>query len=315
MRGPADNLQYNVRIFGSTLHAAHTRGIITMPVVEIGLLREIPLFSLMDDQELALLAQNLDERNYLAGQMIISAGEPGSTMFVVGSGRVELFVKATGGEKIVLSVVTAGGLFGELALLDDEPRSASAIALENTRLFVIDRHDLQLLVGAHPAAALDMMAMLGRRIREANILMSERVTRNVNEEIQETLTLGQRLSDFLTILAGDIRFVYFSVIWFGVWIVLNTRVIPGLEPFDPFPFGLLTMVVSLEAIFLSLFVLISQNRQAQRDKVRNDIEYDVNLKAELEIRALTTQVDDLQQLILSHLASLNGNGNGRESKG
>jgi uncharacterized membrane protein len=120
------------------------------------------------------------------------------------------------------------------------------------------------------------------------------------------------LSDFLTSLAGNIRFVYFSAIWFVVWIIWNINIIPGLQPFDPFPFGLLTMVVSLEAIFLSLFVLISQNRQAQREKVRNDIEYEVNLKAEIEIRQLMHTVEDLQQLIIQNFKDLHrveANGN------
>jgi CRP/FNR family transcriptional regulator, cyclic AMP receptor protein len=192
-------------------------------------------------------------------------------------------------------------LFGELSLLDTEPRSASAIALDYTTLLIIDRHDLEILITAHPMAALDMMAMLGKRMRETNAILSNRVAKNVNEEIHPPTSLGARISDLLTSIAGDIRFVYFSVIWFGTWIVLNTNIIPGLEPFDPFPFGLLTMVVSLEAIFLSLFVLISQNRQAARDKVRNDIEYEVNLKAEIEIRDILLKLENLQQLVIEHL--------------
>jgi CRP/FNR family cyclic AMP-dependent transcriptional regulator len=275
-----------------------------MPVVDTDIIRNIPLFSLLDDAELTVLAQNLDEKSFLAGQIIISAGEPGNTMFVVASGRVELFIKDKAGDKVILGYIMPGELFGELSLLDDAPRSASAIAQENTRLFVVDRNDLEILVKAHPAAALDMMTMLGRRIRDSNLLVSQRVTRNVNELIPESTTLGQRLSDRLTQVAGDIRFVYFSLIWFFVWIVWNTNLIPGVHPFDPFPFGLLTMVVSLEAIFLSLFVLISQNRQAERDKVRNDIEYDVNLKAEIEIREVMTRLDDLQQLVITHLSTL-----------
>src|SRR5262249_15767123 len=95
--------------------------------------------------------------------------------------------------------------------------------------------------------------------------------------------------------------VYFSAAWFFVWIVLNTHILPGVEAFDPFPFGLLTMVVSLEAIFLSLFVLISQNRQAERDKVRNDIEYEVNIKPEIEIRPMQDKINGLEQILVGHL--------------
>jgi CRP/FNR family transcriptional regulator, cyclic AMP receptor protein len=286
-----------------------------MPINDAKMLRTIPLFELFDDQEIAALAGQLDEKRVLAGQLIFSAGDPGGTMFIVHSGLVELFLQDKAGDRVSLGRVEPGNLFGEFSLLDLEPRSASAKALENTELLVVDRNDLQLLVKAHPDAALDMMAMLTRRIRESNLRVQERVTRNVNEEIPAPATFGERLSDLLTAVAGDIRFVYFSAAWFLVWIILNTEIIPGLKAFDPFPYGLLTMVVSLEAIFLSLFVLISQNRQAAREKVRNDIEYDVNLKAELEIRALSQQVDNLQELMLQHLSSMSAFEAAQFSKG
>jgi CRP/FNR family transcriptional regulator, cyclic AMP receptor protein len=276
-----------------------------MPLRNAQILRNIPLFALFDDAEIEVLANQLDEKQYLAGKLIFHEGDPGGAMFIVHSGRVELFVDDKAGERISLGCVEPGNLFGEFSLLDLEPRSATAKAIENTELLVVDRNDLQALVKAHPDAALDMMAMLTRRIRESNIRVQERVTRNVNEEIPAPVTLGARLSDLLTAVAGDIRFVYFSVLWFITWIVINAEIIPGIRAFDPFPYGLLTMVVSLEAIFLSLFVLISQNRQATRERVRNDIEYDVNLKAEVEIRALSKQVDNLQELMLQHLSSMN----------
>lgn len=277
-----------------------------MPLVEADVLRNIPLFELLDDNEIKVLSEQLDEAKYLAGQIIFYAGTPGGTMFVIKKGRVELYIEDTTNNRVSLATLEEGNLFGELSLLDNEYRSATAKALENTDLIVIDRNDLQLLVAAHPAAALDMITMLGKRIREANKLVSERVARNVNEEVKSQTTFGEKLSDVLTAIAGDIRFVYFSAIWFFVWIILNIGIIPHVQAFDPFPFGLLTMVVSLEAIFLSLFVLISQNRGAAREKIRNDIEYEVNLKAEVEIRELQRQIETLQQLMLQHLSSMSG---------
>lgn len=272
-----------------------------MSIINPDLLRNIPLFELLDENEIYALAQQLDQKHFWAGQMIFNEGDPGGTMFIVHSGKVELFTTDEADERILLSFMNRGELFGEFSLLDNEPRSASAKALEDTMLFVIDRHDLEMLFQSHQHAAFDLMAMLSRRIRETDKLIRTRVARNPNTEMTKASTLGERLSDLLTRVAGDIRFVYFSVIWFFTWIVLNTRIIPGLEPFDPFPFGLLTMVVSLEAIFLSLFVLISQNRQAERDKVRNDIEYDVNIKAEIEIRGLHQKINEMQELLLVHL--------------
>jgi len=285
-----------------------------MPIVNPMILRGIPLFSLLDDQELAALAQQLDQQSYLAGQLIISAGEEGDTMFIVESGEVELFLQDSIDEHVTLGIVKPGELFGEFSLLDNAPRSASAIAVNNTLLLIVDSHDLEMLVQSHPHAALDMLSMLGKRVRDANLLVHDRIARNVNEVIPPSTNFGQKLSDVLTTIAGDIRFVYFSFIWFGIWIVLNTRIIPGVEPFDPFPFGLLTMVVSLEAIFLSLFVLISQNRQAQRDKVRNDVEYEVNLKAEIEVRMIMKQIETMQQLMLQHLVSMNKSSTAQQDK-
>jgi CRP/FNR family transcriptional regulator, cyclic AMP receptor protein len=279
-----------------------------MAIIEPNLLRQIPLFELLDDDELKSLAAQLDQKHYLRGQMIFSEGDAGGMMYVVQAGKVQVFIKDRGGDIVHLDDVEKGEIFGELSLLDNEPRSANAKAIEDTLLYVIDRHDLEILFQSHLHAAFDVMATLGKRIRHADRLVGERVVaRNVNEEMGKPHNFGERLSDFLTRIAGDIRFVYFNFFWFAIWVILNTSIIPGLEPFDPFPFGLLTMIVSLLAIFLSLFVLISQNRGAAREKVRNDIEYEVNIKAELEIRDLHNRMDELQQILLGHLQRLDTN--------
>ncbi len=279
-----------------------------MPIVNPNLLRKIPLFELLDDDEARVLSEQLDQKQVYAGQVIFNQGDEGGTMYVVQSGKVEIFLKDDSGEKVILSAIETGGIFGELSLLDNQKRSAGAKALEDGTLYVIDRHDLEMLFKAHEHAALDIMTMLSRRIREADTLVQQRVVaRNVNEVTAQKWTLNQRVADLFATVAGDIRFVYFSAIWFFIWIVLNINIIPSLKPFDPFPFGLLTMIVSLEAIFLSTFVLVSQNRQAERDKVRNDIEYDVNVKAEVEIRDLRNQIDKMEELLVNHLSRLHIN--------
>lgn len=280
-----------------------------MPIKNPKLLRNIPLFQLLDDDERAVLASEMDQEDYLQGQIIFLQGDEGGTMYVVQSGRVELFLTRQDDERVELEIIDPGGLFGELSLLDNRSRSASARAIENSELLVVDRQDLRLLIQDRPDAAIDLLSILGERLRDANMLLRQSVARNVNEEIPQPRNFGQHLSDFLTVIAGDIRFVYFSAVWFFIWIIWNVHIIPGLEVFDPFPFGLLTMLVSLEAIFLSLFVLISQNRQAAREKIRNDIEYKVNLKAELEIRDLSKQMEAMQQTLLKHFATIDATAN------
>ncbi len=279
-----------------------------MPIVNPELLQKIPLFELLDDDETKALAEQLDQERVFAGKVIFNQGDEGGKMYVVQEGKVEIFLMDDNKERVVLSTIESGGIFGELSLLDNDPRSAGAKALVDTVLFVVDRHDLEMLFKTHYHAALDIMTMLSRRIRDADVLVRQRVVaRNVNEEAAPPLNFGTRLADLLTMVAGDIRFAYFCFLWFFVWIVLNTNIIPGLPAFDPFPFGLLTMIVSLLAIFLSLFVLISQNRQTEREKVRNDIEYDVNLKAEVEIRDLHNKVDKMEELLVNHLSRLHIN--------
>ncbi len=276
-----------------------------MSVANPKILRTIPLFQMLDEHELLTLAKELDESYFLAGQDIFTVGDAGDQMYVVESGQVELFLQDKANDRVHLGFVNQGDLFGEFSLLSGEERTSSARALENTKLIIIDQNDLQILVSAHPASALDMLSALGQRLRDSNRIVQERTIRNPNDEMTGPTHWGEKLSDFLTMIAGDIRFVYFSLIWFSVWIVWNINIIPGLVAFDPFPFGLLTMVVSLEAIFLSLFVLISQNRQASRDKVRNDIEYEVNVRAGEEIRVVMKQLEEFQRHTVEHFNDLN----------
>src|SRR5919202_481312 len=188
-------------------------------------------------------------------------------------------------------------------LLDDEPRSATAVALEPTVLLVLDRGDLTLLFQRKPDAALAMLAALGSMARKADKLLQTRVSRNVNVEVEQHSTLLQRIADWLAWFSGSMPFLISHTVWFLVWISLNTFILKD-RAFDPFPFGLLTMIVSLEAIFLACFVLISQNRQAEKDKVRADIEYEVNIKAELEVAHLHEKTDRIQETLLARFNRL-----------
>jgi len=148
-----------------------------------------------------------------------------------------------------------------------------------------------------------MLAAMSTMLREADDLLRSRVSRNVNEEMEEKLTPLQRIADWIAWFSGSMQFLMLNGVWFVVWIAINTLSL-GIDQFDPFPFGLLTMIVSLEAIFLSCFVLISQNRQAAKDKIRSDIEYDVNIKAELEVAHLHEKVDRMYEQMLQKFTLL-----------
>jgi uncharacterized membrane protein len=154
-----------------------------------------------------------------------------------------------------------------------------------------------------PAAALRLLAAMGRMTRKADELLRTRVSRNANEEAEENIGALQRVADWISWFSGSMWFLLLNAIWFVAWIGVNTLPL-GVPAFDPYPFGLLTMIVSLEAIFLSCFVLISQNRQAEKDRVRSNIEYEVNIKAELEVAHLHEKTDRIHAEMLDHFVRL-----------
>ena len=263
------------------------------------LLAEVELFEHVSDEDRARLAEFIDFRQLTAGETLFRTGEPGESLYVVKSGEIELFIRDTAGQKILLAIASAGEVFGELALLDRAPRTATAFALADCELLELDRDDLLLLFQKSPNAALRLLAAMGHMTRKADELLRTRVSRNANEEAEEKISPLQRVADWISWFSGSMSFLLLNATWFIVWIALNTMPL-GTVRFDPYPFGLLTMIVSLEAIFLSCFVLISQNRQAEKDRVRSDIEYEVNIKAELEIAHLHEKTDHVHTEMLEH---------------
>ncbi len=270
------------------------------------LLADIPLFSLLDDGERGALAGRLDDVRFQAGAMLFTTGDPGESMFVLVSGEVEVFFRNNTGQQVTLETVTAGHFIGEISLLDGGSRSASAIARTDVEAIVIDRGDLDEFLRACPAAALDLLGATGRRLRESAELLRRTATRDVNEIEEDHRTTVMRVADVISEFSGSLPFLFIHCFIFFVWIILNVGPLAETRfgAWDPFPFGLLTMVVSLEAIILSVFVLLSQNRQVARDRVRNDIEYDVNLKAELEVTELHKKLDHMSEQILARLERL-----------
>jgi len=268
---------------------------------EADLLKEVPLFQLLDENERTELAAQLDVVGFAAGELIFNYGDPGDAIYVISSGEVEVFFKNDTGERIVLELATRGDFFGELSMLDEGTRSASVMATQETHALRLDRDDLEKFLSLRPHAAMDIITAMGRRHRETVERLRHTATRNVNEELEDHRTLVQKSADWIAGFAGSIPFLLIHVALFAFWLTVNWIHIPGVPQFDPYPFGFLTLAVSLEAIFLSVFVLLSQNRQAAKDRVHADIEYDVNLKAELEIAHLHEKIDRLTGDVLVRL--------------
>ncbi len=271
------------------------------------ILAAVPMFALLDEKERAVLAERVEIEDITEGQCLFDWGDPGDTMYVLQSGQVELSVKTKTGEPLVLEIVGPGEFFGEISLLDAGPRTATAKVIESGRALLVDRGDLDELFKLQPGAAMYLLAATGKRLRHNAMLLRNQAARNVNEEIADQRGVVMRVADAVAAFSGTLEFLVLHIFLFAFWLGWNSF---G-KPFDPFPFNLLTMVVSLEAIMLSTLLLFSSNRQSARDKVQADIEYDVNLKAELQIQHLHEKVDRLTTDFLGRLDRIERSATGR----
>jgi len=275
------------------------------------LINKVIFFSLLDDKERTALTTLFKEIKIHAGQVLFYFGDPGDTFYLVKTGSIELSTRDHGGSKIMLAKCGPGNFFGELSLFDGGARTATAAALEDSQLLVLNRENLNLFLEQNPSAALDMLKVMGQRIRNTGDLLRRRVTRNVNDEIKEKPNLSEKIADNIARICGSLPFLLGHMLLYTFWIIWNIETFRhsginwmGNAVFDPFPYGLLAMSGSIEAIILSTCVLISQNRQAGKDRIRSDIEYEVNLKAELEVAHLHEKIDHMHAEILSRLHKL-----------
>jgi uncharacterized membrane protein len=270
---------------------------------DVDILAEVPLFHHLSEKDRAGLAARIDVERVRAGTQMFAHGDPGGSLYVVRSGVVELYFKNDTGERITLETVGPGQFFGEISLLDGGARTTAAEVKEDLEALVIDRGDLEELIGVSPAAAMSLLAAAGERLRTTVSLLRHTASRNPNVETEDKRTTVMRVADWISEFSGSIPFLFIHLVLFTAWIGLNVGPLAHTPygGWDVFPFGLLTMAVSLEAIILSVFVLLSQNRQVARDRVRNDIEYEVNVKAELQIAHMHEKVDNMYAAILARL--------------
>jgi CRP/FNR family cyclic AMP-dependent transcriptional regulator len=273
---------------------------------DAAVLSDIPFFHFLDDNERVSLATQLEEVKIPEGEVLFHYGEPGDCLYVIRSGKAEVFFKDDTGTRIVLEVAGAGDVVGELSLLDGGPRTASVVVTEALDALRLDRADLDQFLRRHPLAAIDLLSAMGRRLRVTADRLRHTASRNVNVAVEDTRSPVQRVADWIAEFSGSITFLVLHILFFAAWVLLNLPQVPGAPLFDPFPFGLLTMVVSLEAIILSVFVLLSQNRQAAKERIRGDIEYEVNLKAEMEVAHLHEKVDALSAAAADTAARIKG---------
>ncbi len=264
------------------------------------ILAQVTLFESLTPAEREDLHAQMETIQLSSGQTLFRDGHPGTELYIVLEGEVELFCKSDTGERILLETARSGDFFGELSLLDGGARTASALATEPTQALTLSRERLRQFLVTHPTATLGILAATGKRLRKNTELLRRTASRNVNEALEDTQSTLEKAADAVAAFSGSITFLLLQILWFVVWLGWNTL---GPEParFDPYPFSFLTLVVSLEAIILSVLVLLSQNRQTAKDRIRADVEYDVNLKAELEISHLHEKTDEFGAEVLERL--------------
>jgi CRP/FNR family cyclic AMP-dependent transcriptional regulator len=267
----------------------------------VAMLAEIPVFSLLDSTERETLASLLETAKFPQHKVLFDVGDPGDCLYILHAGHIHVYVENTTGDKITLGEFEPGEVFGEISLLDGGPRTATAIAMEDSECFVLTREDLQELITKHPHAALDLLTMVGRRLRATDELLRTHVSRNANAEEDDRMTFGERIADKVASFGGSWSFIFMFAMILFVWMTINAEFL-NKKPWDPYPFILLNLVLSTLAALQAPVIMMSQNRQSTKDRIKSDLDYEVNLKAELEVAHLHNKVDKIYERVMEHWA-------------
>jgi len=253
---------------------------------------EIPIFSLLDADERAVLAEQVELREFAPRQRIYKVGDPGGKAFIIVKGQVQVIVIDEDNQEVVIDAPGSGEIFGLASMLSASPHLTTAIAVEPTRAIEIDRHDLTALVQRKPLAGLDMLTMVGRHFQAAQELVRSRTARNPNEVIDEQLTFGQRLADSVARFGGSWAFIVSFAVVLVAWVIVNIAL--ATRAWDPYPFILLNLFLSMLAAVQAPVIMMSQNRQDAKDRLRSELDFSVNRKAEGEIIQLAAKLNRIE---------------------
>jgi CRP/FNR family cyclic AMP-dependent transcriptional regulator len=265
-------------------------------------LKNVPLFSLLDDDERAVLAGQVELKTFSARQRIYKAGEAGGRAYVMVSGKARITTVDEDQQEVVVDEPAHGEFFGFASMLEETPHQTTAIALEETVCVEVDRDDIAVLLQRKPHAGMDMLTVLGRQFHASQRLIRARANRNPNDVIEKDMTFGERIADKVAGFGGSWTFI----LSFGAAIVIYSaiNVVLGRSAWDPYPFILLNLLLSMLAAIQAPVIMMSQNRQDTKDRLRGELDYDVNRRAESEIQGLSRKlnllvdkVDDVEDLL------------------
>jgi uncharacterized membrane protein len=275
-------------------------------------LRQVPLFALLDEEELAVLAAHVDIKTFAARQRIYKTGDPGGRAYVMASGAVQVSTVDEDQQEVVIQEPAAGEFFGFASMLERTPHRTDAIALADSVCLEVDRDDIAVLLHRKPDAGMDMLTTLGRQLHAAQELVRSRAMRNPNEVIEKEATFGERIADSVARFGGSWSFIITFAVVLAVYTTAN--VLLSHSAWDPYPFILLNLFLSMLAAIQAPVIMMSQNRQDAKDRLRGELDYDVNRRAEVQIQGLASKlnllgkkIDDVEDLLREKLPGGEGN--------
>jgi CRP/FNR family cyclic AMP-dependent transcriptional regulator len=259
------------------------------------ILRSVPLFALLDDDETAVLAAQVEIKHFAARERIYKKGDPGGQAYVMLSGKVRVTTVDEDQQQVIVDEPASGEFFGFASMLEQTPHQTSAIALEETSCLEVSRDDIAVLLERKPHAGMDLLTTLGRQFHAAQELVRMRATRNPNELIEKEATVGERVADHVARFGGSWTFI----ISFGVLMIVYTaiNIILGGNAWDPYPFILLNLFLSMLAAIQAPVIMMSQNRQDTKDRLRGELDFDVNRRAASDIQGLARKLNLLDEKI------------------
>jgi CRP/FNR family transcriptional regulator, cyclic AMP receptor protein len=265
-------------------------------------LKHVPLFSLLDDEEIKVLAGQVELREFHPRQRIYKMGDPAGMAYVMATGRVRVTTVDEDHLEVVVDEPSHGEFFGFASMLEQTPHQTTATAIDETLCIEVSREDIETLLQRKPLAGMDMLTVLGRQFHSSQQLVRLRATRNANEIIEDEATFPQHLADSVVKFGGSWTFIIGFAIVFGIYTAINLAL--GRSAWDPYPFILLNLMLSLLAAIQAPVIMMSQNRQDARDRLRSELDYSVNRRAESEIQGLSRklnligeQMGDLEEML------------------
>jgi CRP/FNR family transcriptional regulator, cyclic AMP receptor protein len=255
-------------------------------------LRSVPLFASLDDSAAIELRNLLSDKIVPRNTRLFRQGEKGNAMYLIESGKVRISIHDDDKQELTLAELAQGDFFGEMSIIDGRQRSADAQVIEDARLAILSREAFLSFVRTNPDVALKMLSALTDRLRRTDDLLRSRVSRNANEEEKARLTLADRAADLIAEFGGSWKFIGVSIAIIVFWIIFNSFIL--IRGFDPAPYQILNLVLAIIAGMQAPIIMMSQNRQGEKDRLRADLDYQVNLKNELSLAEVLRRLDVLE---------------------